>query len=193
MRAERYRTLEYTNLASGPIAIRARFARELVAGPSLRALGIARVPVEITALAYRGASIAAATFDFVRAVHVGPATGEDAPHVVGYIGHDYLLDAYDPRELARARTGDSRLEQAVFALSCFGNRYLRPEITRPNARILVLNRGLTYPGAWTVGGLLTGLARGDSLPAIHRLAAQYFAQGQKKPYGAILKAFASGS
>jgi hypothetical protein len=193
LQAQRYRTLEYSELSAGPIAIRARFAKELPAGASLRAQGIARVPVEVTALAYRGAHIASAMFDFVRAVHAEPATGRDAPHVVGYIGHDYFLDGYDPRELARAREGSSQLQQGVFALSCLGNRYIRPEITRPNAHILVLNRGLTYPGAWTVGGLLSGLARGDSLPAIHRLAAQRFADGQKKPYGAILRSFASGS
>ncbi|HMI90680.1 MAG TPA: hypothetical protein VK509_04920, partial [Polyangiales bacterium] len=129
---------------------------------------------------------------FVRAVHEAPGNASDAPHVVGYIGHDYFLDAYDPFELERARAGNSRVAQAVFALSCLGQRYIRPVIERPNAHILVLNRGLTYPGAWTVGGLLAGLARGDSHVAIHRLAAQAFADGMKKPYGTMLRAFAAG-
>lgn len=192
-RAQRYRELEYTVLPDGPIAIRARYAKELAAGGALRARGITRVPVELTALAYRGARIDRAMFDFVAAVHgTGPPNAGDPPHVIGYIGHDYFLDAYDPLELARARSGQSRVQQAVFALSCLGQRYIRPVIERPNAHVLVLNRGLTYPGAWTVGGLLTGLARGDSHAGIHRLAARAFADGMKKPYSTMLRAFASG-
>jgi hypothetical protein len=189
---QRYRQLEYTLLPDGPIAIRARYAKELPAGAALRARGVARVPVELTALAYRGAQIGPAMFDFVRAVHEAPAVASDAPHMVGYIGHDYFLDDYDPLELKRARAGSSRVEQAVFALSCLGQRYIRPAIERPNAHILVLNRGLTYPGAWTVGGLIAGLARGDSHAAIHRLAARAFADGMKKPYSTMLRAFAPG-
>jgi hypothetical protein len=192
LRAQRYRELEYTILPDGPIAIRARYAKQLPAGAALRSRGIARVPVEITALAYRGAQIGSAMFDFVRAVHEAPGGASDAPHVVGYIGHDYLLDAYDRLALERARAGNSRVPQAVFALSCLGQRYIRPAIERPNAHILVLNRGLTYPGAWTVGGLLDGLAHGDSHGAIHRRAAQAFADGMNKPYGTMLRAFAAG-
>ena len=192
LRAQRYRELEYTRLPSGPIAIRARFAKLLPAGPALRALGVAHVPVELTALAYRGAQIGAATFDFVRAVHHAPARSEDAPHVVGYIGHDYLLDPHDAGALQRARAGSSRIEQGVFALSCFGHQQLRPVLARPGAHLLVLNRNLTYPGAWTIGGLLAGLAQGGSHATVHRLAAQHFAEGRNKPLGTMLRAFAPG-
>ena len=192
LRAQLYRELEYTQLASGPIAIRARFSKVLPAKRTLRAHGIAQVPVELTALAYRGAQIGPAMFDFVRAVQHAPAHGEDAPHVVGYIGHDYLLDPHDADALRRARSGDSTVEQGVFALSCFGEQLLRPVLTRPGAHILVLNRNLTYPGAWTIGGLLAGLAQSGSHATIHRLAAQHFAEGQNKPLGAILRAFSAG-
>ena len=192
LRAERYRELEYTRDDRDRIAVRARYAKTLPAGAALRARGITSVPVELTALAYRGAQIAAAMFDFVRAVQHGPVDARSAPHVVGYIGHNYLLDPHDGSELQRARATRSRLELGVFALSCFGEQLLRPVITRPGAHVLVLNRNLTYPGAWTIGGLLTGLAQGGSHAAIHRLAAQRFAEGQNKPLGAILRAFTAG-
>lgn len=193
LRGQRYRELEYSRLDTGPIAIRARYGKTFAAGAALRARGVARVPVEITALAYRGAHIGDAMFDFVRAVHRPPSDSASAPHVLGYIGHNYFLDPYDARELARAKAGKSTLEQAVFALSCLGDDSIRPEITRPNAHLLVLNRGLTYPGAWTLGGLLEGLALGEDPAGIHRLATHRFAEGRKKPPGSMRRVFAFGS
>ena len=58
--------------------------------------------------------------------------------------------------------------------------------------VLVLNRGLTYPGAWTVGGLVAGLAAGGSGRDIHRLAAHAFADARGKSRGAIRRALSYG-
>jgi hypothetical protein len=191
LKREGYTQAEYATLESGPIAVRARFRKTFTPGAALRERGV-RAPfqVEIEGLAYRGREIGTAMRDFVSAVHSDAAAA--APHVVGYIGHDYFLDDYDERVFREARAGYSTLEKGVFALSCLGDRWIRPMIERPNAHVLMLNRQLTYPGAWTVAGILEGLARGQSAAEIHTLASHRYADGMNKPFSVIARSFAFG-
>jgi hypothetical protein len=130
---------------------------------------------------------------FVDAVHGAAHDAADRPpHVVGYIGHDYVLDIDSTASLEAHAAGTSALEKGVFALSCYGDRYIRPLITRDNARILALNKNLTYPGAWTVGGMIEALAQGADGSAIVKLGALRFADAMKKAPGAITRSLAYG-
>jgi hypothetical protein len=190
-----YRQLEYTQADAGPVSIRARWEARLPAGGALRARGVATpVRVEVTGLAYRGAEIRRAMLDFVLRVHdAGAADQVGNPHVVGYIGHNYFLDIRDRADFTRAAQARSAPALGVFALSCLGDRYgIRDAIRNPNARVLVLNRDLTYPGAFTVHGIVEGLTRGEDARGVHRQAALRFAEGRHKPLGTMLRAFAYG-
>lgn len=115
-----------------------------------------------------------------------------ASHVVGYIGHDYFFDVSDPDELIGPTRGDSELHKGSFALACAGHQLIRPAITRENSHILLLNRHLAFPGAWTVGGLISGITSGQDGRGIHREAARAFAKGMDKPFGVVVTTFAHG-
>ena len=194
LKKARWKRLQYEKTENPEILLRAGWKKRFSPGGALRERGIEkRIDVVITGLAYRGANIESAMKGFLRAVHRDrPCRGAGCgtPHLIGYIGHDYFLDVFDERRLMRAARGDSSLRKGVFALSCLGNTYIRPAITRPNAHILLLNKHLTYPGAWTVGGIAAAVAKGRSARGIHREASRFFAEGQNRPLGAILASFA---
>lgn len=180
----------YEQRRQGPVAISARWRKHFWAGERLRAAGgPRRVPVEIEALAYRGRFIRQAMTDYIAALHHREADSR-ATHVIGYIGHNYLLDTRD--DLVPAVGHGERRTHPVgtFALSCYGDTDIRPSIEV--AGVLILNRGLTYPGAWTVGGLAAGLARGLSPRRLHALAADAFAEGKGRPAGSMRRVFAYG-
>ncbi len=80
--------------------------------------------------------------DFLRAVHRDRSCRQGdcpIPHLIEYIGYDRFLDVVDVDGLLREARGNSSPHKGVFALSCLGNTYIRPAITRSNAHILLLN------------------------------------------------------
>jgi hypothetical protein len=111
--------------------------------------------------------------------------------VVGYVGHDYFYDTMEPEKLLAEATGDSSFAKGAFALACTGNTLIRPGLERSNVRILLLNRTLAFPGAWSVGGILQGLVHGRSGAGIRREAAAAFSRGMGISLGAALGGFAS--
>ncbi len=196
LEAGRWKRLQYEASQDADVLLRASWKRALFAGRALRERGVDKtIDVVITGLAYRGERIDRAMRDFLREVHrdrnceVGPC---DTPHLVGYVGHDYFLDVFDSTALMRESRGDSVLHKGVFALSCLGDKYIRPAITRDNAHILILNKHLTYPGAWTVGGIVAAVAAGQNARGIHRKASSFFAEGRNRPLGVIMASFAYG-
>jgi hypothetical protein len=175
MRNGRFRLLSRELPADGPIAVRALW-RKRVAGTE----------VEIEGLAYRGREIRTAMLDFVRAAH----RAQDTPHVVAYVGHNYFLDTAEVRAFEEATIASGTTPVGVLALSCLGDRDIRPYLTREGSAILLLNTNLTYPGAWSIGGLLEGLARRVTPRALRDSAARAFAAGMHKPV--TRRAFAYG-
>lgn len=186
------------------LAVRAVWKKRFKPKGRLRALGVEdHFDVFIVGLAYRGVKIRQAMMDYLHAVgHDSERTIDldsgttitygGASHLVGYIGHDYFLDVINTKPLLDAADGDSSLHKGVFALSCLGDDLIRPAIQRPNTHILVLNKSLTYPGAWTVSGIVKAIAAGKHGAGIHKSASKAFAEGKGKPLGAIMKAFAYG-
>lgn len=187
--------------AGGPVLVRAVWRTSLASGGALADRGVSgRIPVVVVGLAYRGREIEAAMIDTFHAVHRDEPLRIDlgdgasiaaggASHVVGYIGHDTFYDTGEPEQLLAEAAGDSALAKGAFALSCTGDRLIRPGLVRPNVRILLLNRTLAFPGAWTVGGIARGLASGRSGAGIRREAAAAFSQGMGVSYGAALGGF----
>jgi len=174
------------------------------AGGELRDRGVeGSFDVYLVSVVFWGDHIREANIEYLRAVNrddprvlgvegYGRLVYGGAGHVVGYIGHDYFFDVGDPAELIAPTRGESELHKGSFALACAGHQLIRPAITRRNSHILLLNRHLAFPGAWTVGGLIRGLASGQDGRGIHREAAREFAKGMEKPFGVVVKTFAHG-
>lgn len=166
MRSASFRLKSRELPAAGPIAARAVWHKR-----------IAGTEVEVEGIAYRGRDIRAAMLEFVRAAH----RAEAGPHVVAYVGHNYFLDTSDVRVFEEARLALGTTPVGVLALSCLGDRDIRPYVTRSRSAILLLNTNLTYPGAWSIGGLIDGLVRRMSPRALRDSAARAFAKGMNKP------------
>jgi hypothetical protein len=199
-----WRRVHTAEPAEGPVLVRAVWRSSLDTGGALADRGVkGRTTAYIVGLAYRGREIRTAMIDYFPAVH-GDAplngaleTGESiaaggASHVVGYVGHDYFYDTDEPETLLAEATGDSAQAKGVFALSCSGHRLIRPGLQRSNVHILLLNRTLAFPGAWTVGGIAKGVALGQNGAGIRREAAVAFSEGMGISLGAALGGFAFG-
>jgi hypothetical protein len=173
----------------------------------LREAGVAEpFRVVVVGRAYRGNRIHEAFVDYLRAIHGDDAVtarvdGIDvayggAGHVVGYVGHDYMMDVAPGstrlREVIDATAGGSTLAKGVFALACAGDSWIRPFVSRDNAYIMALNVYLGFPNAWAFGGILDGIAAQGDGDEIHRAAAKGFAAGQECGLGWALKALGHG-
>ena len=204
MKKSPFSTVLYEKAPDDVLAARAVWHRSVPATKGLEARGLAAdLDVYIVGLAYRGSRIADAMKDSVAALgHDGSPTVElpdgstlhygGAGHVSGYIGHNYLMDVADQGPVLSAADEPSTDHKAVFALACFSDSYLRDTLDRPNGHIMVLNKHFTYPGAWTVRGIVRGLVTGRTHKGIHHLAAKFFSEGKGKPLSAILGAFTHG-
>ncbi len=188
----------------GDLAVLGVFSRTFKAGKGLEKKGYGgKVKVLVVGLGYRGTRIERAMSDFLWAVgHDGgpgitlddgtslPPAGDS--HVVGYIGHNYLMDVGDDAPLLSQANGDAERHRGVFALACLSDDYLRSTLDRPWTHIMVLNKSYAYPGAWTVEGLVRGLVAGKNGKGIHLSAAKAFATGKGKPLSKILGSFTHG-
>lgn len=189
--------------SDGELAVKAIWRKRVRAGGAVRGRGVTgEVPIYLVGLGYRGSHIRVAMIDYLLAVNGDAERTEraaglelragGASHLVGYIGHDYFYDIDDPRPLLALRGGASVLHKGTFALSCTGHRLIRPAIARPNAHILLLNRTLGFPGAWTAEAIARAVAAGASARAIYQAAAAAFAAGQGVSLRTALGAFAYG-
>jgi hypothetical protein len=203
LRAARWRRVSLAYFAEGELAVKAVWRKRLAPGEALRARGVrSSFDAYIVGFGYRGSEIRQAMIDYLQAVNRDDERREVADHVllraggashlVGYIGHDYFYDVDDAQPLLSLRAGDSRLHKGTFALSCTGHRLIRPAIRRANAHILILNRTLGFPGAWTAEAIVGAIADGKDARAIHRTAAAAFAEGHGVSLPTALGAFAYG-
>jgi hypothetical protein len=187
LRRQHYR-VERESRGDGDILIEKVWSTRVPASGALRARGVSGpIEVRVTALAYRGSSIAGAMRDYLHAVR----RPQPVDHVIGYIGHNYLLDAADPASLVT--TPNVYEPRGTFALSCFGEGHILPLITLRGVHVLLLNRNLTYPGAWTLGGIVEGLVAGANGRGIQRAATEHFARGKHKPAASLARVFSFGS
>jgi hypothetical protein len=199
-----FETVAYEEDVDEVLAARGVWHRRIPPLEGMRARGLASpLSIYVVGLAYRGRCIEQAMREFLRSVGHDASPPLDLPdgtalvqggagHVTGYIGHNYLMDVADHAPVLAEADGDSVSHKAVFALSCMSDAYLRDALDRPGTHIMVLNRDFTYPGAWTVEGIVAALAAGKGQKGIHRTAASFFAKGKGKPLAAILGAFTHG-
>jgi hypothetical protein len=203
LKAAHWQRVSLAYFAEGDLAVKAIWRKRFAPGGLLRARGVTGAfDAYIVGLGYRGTRIREAMAGYLRAVNQDEEHAEivdgvrlragGASHLVGYIGHDYFYDVEDPQPLWGLRQGDSALHKGTFALSCTGHRLIRPGIQRRNAHILILNRTLGFPGAWTAEAIVSAIADGKTARDVHRQAAAAFASGQGVPLGTALGSFAYG-
>jgi hypothetical protein len=186
------------------LAARGVWRKRIRAGGALRERGVTgMIDVYVVGLAYRGVKIRDAMVDYLRAVtrdqseRLTLKSGQEityggASHVVGYVGHNYFTDEPDIPAMVREAAGDGTREKGVFGLACMSDAYFRDVIERQSTHIMALNVSFTFPSAYTVLGILRGVAAGKSLKGIHREAAKAFAKGQNKSVGTMLRALTFG-
>lgn len=187
-----YNRIDYKTSQTDTIAAQGVWHKRFLANGELRRRGIKRFELYVIGLAYRGTEIHNAVVDFLASVRSDKALPIALPngvqieaggrsHIVGYVGHDYLMDLFRPEDLYEKSPNDSTLHKGIFALACISSRYFRPAIQRRNTHILALNPGLTFPSAYTVRGILEAVAAGKGYKKICRHAIEQFAKGQKRP------------
>lgn len=166
--------------------------------PAWRRLGVSRgFEVLLVGLAYAGPKIGEATDAFVDEV-LGERAGESLPlgaarvlpigargHVVGYAGHNHLMDVSRPSFPAATR----RSPIGFFALSCMNAPYLARALSLPPSRALLLTRSFMYPGAFTIDGLVLGLAEAEPQEQVYLRGVRLYAKFQKREERTIRWAF----
>jgi len=201
---ERVSRVEATDEA---VMVQRVWKRRMTPGGALEEAGVTEpFDLYVVGLAYRGSRIHDAFVDYLGAVHndggsVLETDGRSleyggAGHVVGYVGHDYMMDVMPGSsqlgQVLEATRGDSKLDKGVFALACAGDSWIRPFISRENAYLLALNVYLAFPNARTIEGILDGIAAGEDGSQVHRRAAKAFAKGQECGVGWARKALNHG-
>jgi hypothetical protein len=200
----RWKRVLYEKHPNELLAARAVWKKGIPPGGALRARGVpGPIDVYLVGLAYRGVKIRTAMVDYLKAVRRDHGeelalpngkkiTYQGKSHVLGFIGHDYFMDEPNIPGLLKETAGNGHLAKGVFGLACMSDDFFRPAIERRNTHILVLNKQLAYPSAFTALGVLRAIAAGQNHKGIHREAARAFAKGQNKSVGTMLRALSYG-
>jgi hypothetical protein len=183
----------------GKVVIERAVYRRRVLRPSAawRRLGVTEpFDVLLVGLGYRGREIARASDAMIRQTLRAEGERLRLPdgtrlaigghgHVVGYAGHNHLMDdpAYAFPQPRR------RTDLGFFALSCLSAPYLASHLTSAQSHALVLTLSLMYPGAFTIDGLIQGLAEAAPQAAVFDRAVQLYAKYQRRELRRVRGAF----
>ncbi len=165
-----------------------------------RRLGVKKgFEVYLVGLGYRGLRIGEAMSTFITQVSRDPrakvttltlsdgtrlAIGA-ASHLVGYAGHNHLMDVTSYRWPRWSR----KRPLGYFALACMTAPYLARRLSGRQASGLLLTKTLMYPGAFTIDGLVRAFAKGGDQLAVFRGGADAYARYQKRPKARIRYVF----
>ena len=183
----------------GEVIIQRAVYRLRIKRPSARwrALGVkAGFDVYLVGLGYRGTRIGDASDTFIKqvmgegGVKVRLPSGLElaaggAGHIVGYAGHNHLMDNPGYRFPAATR----KTPLGFFALACMTAPYLARHLPGEHRRALLLTRTFMYPGAFTIDGLAGALAAGKTQQEVFMAGVRRYAAAQKRPVRIIRKAF----
>lgn len=108
--------------------------------------------------------------------HDGERARTERVHVVGYAGHNRLMDGI---RLPPAPSTEEAHPIPSFVLACFSERYFGPSLRRVGARPLVTTRSYMAPEGYLVRALAEGLASNESPEALRQRAARVQRAWQK--------------
>ncbi len=183
----------------GAVIIQRAVYRARVRRPSRawRRLGVkGGLDVYLVGLGYRGKQISRANDTFIRQVRGQGAVEVALPggiklaaggagHVLGYAGHNHLMDERSYRFPPATRTRPV----GFFALACATAPYLKRHLPGEHRRALLLTRTLMYPGAFTIDGLARQLMLAAPQHQVFMGGVRFYAKHQKRPVKAIRRAF----
>jgi hypothetical protein len=121
---------------------------------------------------YRGSAIRECIVDFFQTLG-SEASPQELP-LVGYIGHNGLMDFPLPEE-ATARRGPGR---DAIVLCCMSERYFAAALEKVGARPILTTTQLMYPGGFILRDALAGWSRGESKAEIRQRAGAAYARNQ---------------
>ncbi|HOQ61754.1 MAG TPA: hypothetical protein PKZ08_14105, partial [Vicinamibacterales bacterium] len=151
-----------------------------------------QVETIVVARAWRGLPMEAALGAFARDVltdapsQVALGDGRTvlaggAGHVVGFVGHNSLMNAAvrDANVFAAVPSPADARAKGWFVLACKSDAFFSPELARPHAVRLLTTKQLMAPEAYTLAALVESLARRGALAALRSSAAAAYAKYQK--------------
>ena len=168
--------------------------------PRWRHFGVTRgFDVVLVGLGYRGRRIGVAARRFVRDVSQDRGSRlrlvdgtvirfGGASHVVGYAGHNHLMDERRFPWPAFQR----KRPVGWFVLACMSAQYFAPRLTRAHTRTLLVTRVFMYPGAFTIEGIVRGILAARTQRGVFRQGARYYARYQKRSPRLIRRVFTHG-
>ena len=161
--------------------------------------------VRLQALAWRGRAMAEALTAFAKETLEPPVEtlllGDgnrvalpDPARVVGFVGHNGLMDLPQPVWPFRSRSGEGKpaRHRGVFALACRSRAYFADELLGPRVHNVALTTSLMAPEGYVVAALVEALADGEDAAGIRRACAAAYAKHQKVTEAAALRLFVSG-
>jgi len=162
------------------------FSKQVPASIFWRQRGVnAPIQMVFRAKAYRSAFYREAMGDYLKAVTGNSSTptrvasghavqvGGNA-HVVGFVGHNYLMNMEFP-----VAEGEPAEVKGTFVLACLSEPYFSPYLSKPGIVRFLMTQSLMAPEAYTVEAILEGLSFGEDGQRIRERAVVAYARFQK--------------
>ncbi|NLX58391.1 MAG: hypothetical protein GXY74_04805 [Phycisphaerae bacterium] len=114
-----------------------------------------------------------------------------AGHVVGFVGHNSLMNAAvrETNLFAAVNSPVASPPVGWFVLACKSDAYFTPHLARPHAVRLLATRQFMAPEAYTLAALLEAFAERQSAATLRDRAARAYARYQKITQAAALGVF----
>ena len=126
----------------------------------------------LTAEAWRGLNIYGATLRYFEKL---VDSGENAPDLVAYIGHNGLMDFRLPRDL---ETINGKHKDSI-VLCCISHRFFEKKLSTRSITPVLMTDQLMYPGAFLLEAALEGWLKGEAPEKLRDRAAAAYQKNQK--------------
>jgi hypothetical protein len=161
------------------------------------------IDVYVVAFAWRGTAIDAGLAaylddlygDAARTIRLADGTelaAGGAAAIVGWVGHNRLMDIEPIDWAARAAHGSST-PRGVIAEACQTAPYMADGVSSAARVPLLMTNDFLFAGAHAFEGVVTSFARGADLAMIRRTAAQQYATGEGRTFAHVARAFTNPS
>lgn len=126
----------------------------------------------LTAEAWRGLNIYQATERYFEKLI---ESGDDAPDLVAYIGHNGLMDFGIPKNL---ETINTKPKDSI-VLCCISDRFFEKQLAKRQVTPVLMTDQLMYPGAFLLEAALEGWLKGEAPEKLRDRAAAAYQKNQK--------------
>jgi len=203
-RAPGYALVSRKKSSDGVILETAVFRKQIAPNAFWKRLGVADgFEMLVVGKAYRGRHIGRAVKDFAAALFTDGAeeltlpggqkiTAGGAGHLVGFIGHNHLMDVAREDYPFKKVTKTGRRQKGAFVLCCRSYSYFSRHVLDRRVHNLVMTKSLMAPESYTVRYLLDAVAKGGEIRELRKACAAAYANYQKISSRAAERVFHSG-